>query len=89
MRKLGNWNDEQFLEGSNADVSLQESYAVVNLRATYTLYTDSDWEASLFVKNVFDEEYLMYNLDLGFAGINEQVYAPPRQVGVSLKYEFY
>jgi len=85
----GNWNDDQFLEGSNADVSLQESYAVVNLRATYTLYTDSDWQASIFVKNVFDEEYLMYNLDLGFAGINEQVYAPPRQVGISFKYEFY
>ncbi|PHR95666.1 MAG: TonB-dependent receptor [Oceanobacter sp.] len=85
----GNWNDEQFLEGSNADVSLQKSYAIVNLRATYTLYTDSDWQASIFVKNVFDEEYLMYNLDLGFAGINEQVYAPPRQVGISLKYEFY
>ncbi|WP_175623998.1 TonB-dependent receptor [Pseudocolwellia agarivorans] len=85
----GNWNDDQYLEGSNAEVSLQESYAVVNLRATYTLFANSDWEASLWAKNVFDEEYLVYNLDLGFAGFTEQVYAPPRQVGITFKYEFY
>ena len=81
----GNWNDDQFLEGSNADASVQESYGVANVRATYT--TES-WTATLWVKNLADEEFLLYNLDLGFIGFVEQVYAPPRQVGVTVKYEF-
>lgn len=81
----GNWNDDQFLEGSNAGVSLQEAYAVVNARATYS--TDN-WMATLWVKNLADEEYLLYNLDLGFVGFAEQVYGPPRQTGVTLRYSF-
>lgn len=85
----GNWNDDQFIEGSNSLASLQESYAVFNLRATYTIFGDSDWEVSAWVKNVSDEEYLVYNLDLGFAGFVEQVYGAPRQAGISLKYDFY
>ena len=32
------------------------------------------------VKNFTDEEYRIYNLDLGLIGFIEQVYAPPRQV---------
>ncbi len=81
----GSWNDDQFLEGSNSLASAQESYGVANVRATYA--TDS-WNATLWVKNVADEEYLLYNLDLGFAGFVEQVYGPPRQAGVTVKYEF-
>ncbi len=81
----GNWNDEQFIEGSNSDASLQDAYTVINLRATYKI---KDWDFSVWVKNVGDEEYLLYNLDLGFVGFVEQVYAPPRQAGATLKYQF-
>ena len=81
----GYWNDDQFIEGSNSLASLQTSYGVVNARATYA--RDS-WSASVWVKNLADEEYLLYNLDIAFAGIIEQVYGPPRQVGVTVKYNF-
>lgn len=35
-----------------------------------------------------DEEYRLYNLDLGLIGFIEQVYAPPRQYGVTLSYRW-
>lgn len=78
----GNWNDDQFMEGSNAQASLQESYAVLNARASIS---NNNWEFSTWIKNLADEEYLLYNLDLGFIGFVEQVYAPPRQAGVTIK----
>lgn len=78
----GNWNSEQFMEGTNSQVSEQGSYGIAN--ASFSYSTDS-WMASAWVKNFTDEEYLLYNLDLGLAGFIEQVYAPPMQWGVTLR----
>jgi iron complex outermembrane receptor protein len=73
------------MEGTNSLVSVQDSYAVGNVSLTYA--TDR-WSASAWVKNVGDEEYLYYNLDLGLIGFIEQVYAPPRQWGVTLRMDW-
>ena len=81
----GSWNDDQFLEGSNSLASFQDAYSVLNLRATYSL---DNWTVSIWGKNVTDEEYLLYNLDLGFIEFVEQVYAPPSQFGATLTLEF-
>lgn len=81
----GNWNDEQWMEGTNSLVSKQESYGVVNTSLTYS--TDR-WSATAWIKNVGDKDYLLYNLDLGLAGFIEQVYAPPRQWGVTLRMDW-
>lgn len=78
----GNWNDTQFMEGTNSLVSVQDSYGVANARISYG--TDR-WSVAGWVKNMGNEEYLLYNLDLGLAGFIEQVYAPPRQVGLTLQ----
>ncbi len=78
----GNWNGEQWMEGTNSLVSKQDSYGVANASLTYN--TDR-WSASAWVKNLADEDYLLYNLDLGLAGFIEQVYAPPRQWGVTVR----
>ena len=78
----GKWNAEQFLEGTNALVSRQDSYAVANAQLSYG--TDR-WNVAAWVKNLGDEDYLFYNLDLGLIGFIEQVYAPPRQVGLTLR----
>ena len=75
-------NDDNFVEGTNAQVSVQKAYSVANASATYS--TDR-YSASIWVKNLSDEDYLLYNLDLGLAGFIEQVYAPPRNVGVTLR----
>jgi len=88
----GRYLGGHFLEGTNSEVSRQDAYAVVN--GTISL-TDPDqrWQASLWVKNVTNSKYLVYNLDLGVAfgdgtGFTEQMYAPPRQFGATLRFGF-
>jgi len=81
----GNWNAEHFMEGSNSIASIQESYAVFNFRVGYST---ENWQVSAWVRNLTDEEYLLYNLDLGFIGFVEQVYSPPRQAGFTLRRDF-
>ena len=78
----GMWNDKQFMEGTNALVSVQESYAVANASLSYGT---ERWSVAGWVKNLTDEDYLYYNLDLGLIGFIEQVYAPPRQYGLTVR----
>ena len=83
----GKWNDDQFLEGSNSNASFESAYSVWNGRLSY----DADGSGlgiAVWVKNFTDEEYRIYNLDLGLLGFIEQVYAPPRQYGVTLSYRW-
>ncbi len=83
----GQWNDDQFLEGSNSDASFEPSYSVWNARLSYDT-SNEKLGIALWVKNFTDEEYRVYNLDLGLIGFIEQVYGPPRQYGVTLSYHF-
>ena len=81
----GNWNDEHFLEGTNSLVSVQDSYFVGNASVSYAT---ENWTVTAWGKNLNDEEYLLYNLDIGLAGFIEQVYAPPRHWGATVRYHF-
>jgi iron complex outermembrane receptor protein len=83
----GQWNDDQFLEGSNSNASFESSYSVWNGRLSFQS-GDKGLGVDLWVKNFTDEEYRIYNLDLGLLGFIEQVYAPPRQYGVTLSYRW-
>lgn len=83
----GYYNDDQYLEGTNSEVSFEEAYSVWNARLSY-LTGNEQLRLTAWVKNLGDEEYRLYNLDLGLIGFIEQVYAPPRQVGVTLSYDF-
>jgi len=83
----GQWNDDQFLEGSNSDASFEPAYSVWNGRLSYET-GDEHLGVALWVKNFTDEEYRIYNLDLGLIGFIEQVFAPPRQYGVTLSYHW-
>ena len=83
----GRYSGEHFLEGTNSEVSFQEGYAVANASVSLTS-ADERWQASLWVKNFTNTEYLIYNLDLGLVGFTEQMYAPPRQFGATLRFGF-
>jgi iron complex outermembrane receptor protein len=83
----GRWNDDQFLEGTNSEVSAEPSYSVWNASLSYRT-SDDRLRFTAFVRNLTDEEYRLYNLDLGLLGFIEQVYAPPRQFGVSAAYHW-
>jgi iron complex outermembrane receptor protein len=78
----GRWNDDQFLEGTNSEVSFEPAYTVWNASIGYRT-NDERMRLSLYVKNAGDEQYRLYNLDLGLLGFIEQVFAPPRQFGVT------
>jgi len=81
----GMWNDKQFMEGTNSLVSIQDSYAVANAQLSYGT---ERWTVAAWVKNFTDEDYLLYNLDLGAADFIEQVYAPPRQYGLTVQLDW-
>jgi iron complex outermembrane receptor protein len=83
----GQWNDDQFLEGTNSEVSFEPSYSVWNARMSYTTGSEK-LQLGVYALNLGDEEYRLYDLDLGLLGFIEQVYAPPREVGISLSYRW-
>jgi iron complex outermembrane receptor protein len=83
----GVWNDEQYIEATNSQISEEDAYLVWNARLSYTSGNDA-WELAGWVKNAGDEVYRLYNLDLGLLGISEEVYAPPRWYGATVTYRF-
>jgi iron complex outermembrane receptor protein len=83
----GNWNDDHYLEGTNSEASFEKAYAVMNASLSYAL-ADDKLRIGVFARNFTDEEYRVYNLDLGLLGFVEQVYAPPRRFGVSVSYHW-
>jgi len=83
----GVWNDDQYIEATNSQISAEDSYLVWNARVSYTS-ADESWKLAAWVKNGGDEEYRLYNLDLGLLGISEEVYAPPRWAGVTASFQF-
>jgi iron complex outermembrane receptor protein len=83
----GRWNDRQYLEGTNSEVSAEPGYTVLNATVSYAADGDR-FKVSLWCKNLGDEGYRIYNLDLGQLGFVQQVYAPPRQIGVTASYSW-
>lgn len=81
----GRYSGEHYLEGTNSEVSFQDDFVVANASVSFTS-ADERWQGSLWVKNFTNTEYLIYNLDLGLIGFVEQVYAPPRQFGATLRF---
>lgn len=83
----GKYASKHFLEGTNSKVSFQRAYAVGNASVSLTS-RDERWQGSVWVKNFTDSKYKVYNLDLGLLGFVEQMYAPPRQWGGTLRFSF-
>ncbi|MDA9368130.1 TonB-dependent receptor [Flavobacteriaceae bacterium] len=83
----GVWNDDQFIESTNSEVSQENAYLVWNARVSYSS-PDQVWDLAAWVKNAGDEVYRLYNLDLGLLGVGQEVYAPPRWWGATVTYRF-
>jgi len=83
----GKYASKHFLEGTNSQVSFQRGYAVGNASISLTS-PDERWQGSLWVKNFTNSKYKVYDLDLGLLGFVEQMYAPPRQFGATLRFGF-
>jgi iron complex outermembrane receptor protein len=82
-----NHQDEQFFDITNSEVSKESAYTVFNARIGYDI--SENLAVSAFVKNLTNEEYRVYSFDFtGAAGFNQNFYAAPRWVGVTVNYTF-
>ncbi|NOX50512.1 MAG: TonB-dependent receptor [Gammaproteobacteria bacterium] len=88
-----NYNGDQFLETTNASASKEEAHFIGNANITYA-DDSSSWRVMAWVKNIGNEEYRIYNIDLagvvvlGGSPFNLSVFAPPRTFGVTASYDF-
>lgn len=83
----GVYYGDQYLEVTNGGAALQQAYSVHNVSATWSMGEDEGVAVKVWVKNVTDEVYKLYALDLGILG-GTAVYAPPRWWGVTASYKF-
>jgi len=84
----GKWNAEQYLELVNAPVDREKAYGVVNAKLDYASGSGK-WDIYAFVRNLADQRYRVYNLDLSAPlGITQGVYAPPRLYGAGFNYRW-
>lgn len=61
-----------------------EGYSLLNLRAGFR--SDTGWEASVFVKNALDEEYLQFvSVQTGNSGLVIGAPGDERTIGVTLR----
>ena len=82
----GAWYDDQFLEVTNGSGTVQDAYNVSNFRVTYA-GVDDRYSVTAWVKNLTDETYKLYSLDLGDLGATT-FYAPPMTYGVTARYNW-
>jgi len=57
------WRDEHYFALTGFETVREDGYTVANTSLTYTT-ADNDWQASVFVDNVTNEEYLVQTFDL-------------------------
>ena len=82
----GYYNGDQYLEVTNGGAAKQDAYSVLNARASWTS-EDESWLITAWVRNLTDEVYKQYALDLGILG-GTVYYAPPIWSGVNVSYNW-
>lgn len=78
-----------FSQLNNAPVTDAGDHFVVNARLSFAAESGR-WSAAVFARNLFNEERLQYAFDITFPGngLVEQVFAPPRWIGGSVRVNF-
>lgn len=86
----GIYVDKQQYNTTNSPLTLGDDYTLWNARAGYSqVHGANEWEVSVFVKNLADEEYFTYLFDLSaFFGYSLLIYGPPRWVGAQFRYNW-
>ncbi len=78
------YDSSQYFSTFNAPVDRQGGRVIGNARISYTS-GDRNWDAAIFVTNLTDKHYKLYNLDLSLPfGFTQQTYARPRWFGASI-----
>ena len=83
-----NYVGEEYFNLVNSEATAAGDYTLADFRLSY-FDADDQWEASLFVNNVFDERPVTYGYDISdFGNYSIYVVGPPRWAGVNFKYNF-
>ncbi len=82
----GRYKSDAFLSALNDPLLESGSYWVNN--AQVSLIGESNWEASLWIKNLSDKEYVTQGLDQLIFGNGYRVYGAPQTYGVTLSKAF-
>jgi iron complex outermembrane receptor protein len=77
---------DQYLEATNGGGSWQKAYGISNAHLSYT-GPGEHFQISAWVKNLSDQTYKTYSLDLGILGATA-FYGPPRTYGANLSYHW-
>lgn len=75
--------DKAYQDVQNREEGAIESYDLTNLRLAYTAPSES-WEVAGWVKNAFDEEYMLHNFTINPGVAANPTPAAPRTSGVTL-----
>lgn len=81
------YNGSQSLTVLSAPNEREDSYSTGELRVGLAPL-DGRWEAAIFAKNIWNEEYRIFAFDLSSLGTIAQSYARDRTVGVNFRYNF-
>ena len=82
------YQDDVFFDAFNTEITAQDAYTLVGARAGF-LSQDERWEISVWGKNLSDEQYLTFMLDLSpDFGLYQGIAGAPRTYGASLSYRF-
>lgn len=81
------WNSRQFFSAANDPALSQNAYGVVNARLAWTS-NDQNYQVSVWVKNIADEEYFTFGTSLKTFGWNIMGVGDPRTIGVTLRMNF-
>ncbi|MCC7461124.1 MAG: TonB-dependent receptor [Gammaproteobacteria bacterium] len=77
---------DQYLEATNGAGSFQGAYGISNVHVNYS-GRDDRFRIDAWVKNLADQAYKTYTLDMGILGASA-VYGPPRTYGANISYHF-
>ncbi len=78
---------DQYYDITNTTLGEEDAYTVGNLRGTYTRDTGSgEARVSVWVKNVTDEEYRIYAIQVPGLSFSQNMVGQPRWAGVTLSY---
>ncbi|MBQ4846991.1 TonB-dependent receptor [Pseudoalteromonas sp. MMG005] len=80
------YQSEYYFDQNQSEYAMQSGYALWHFN---TLYRYEDWQANLWAKNLFDQEYSHLKFDLSqFLGMLEDFKGEGRRIGVDFTYRF-
>jgi iron complex outermembrane receptor protein len=90
MRAEGYYQDEVYFTEWNREDAYQDSYGLLNARVDYVFGADEAWMASLWGRNLTDEEVISNNIITAplYNSLRVGSMLPPRTYGASVQYQF-